>query len=223
VVVGKRRAEQLSDVRGSGARRGRDHRARAQIRRQEEHGRRARPVEVQRVGRSRVEEDRAAVELGFEMDPAARPLRDVLDRRRRRGSLEQRPDRGEHRRLAARGLADERHQRAGLELELTRRAIALDRDPLQRRGRHRSRWLTSWRGARGDGSGQAMPQGAAHEPPSTCALSWRQPSRCPEGAQVHRRVARLPPAQEALDRRMDDHAVELGRVEQPVAANRRIL
>ena len=46
-----------------------------------------------------------------------------------------RPDRGEDGRLAARRLADERAHRAGLELELPRRAVALHRDPLKWRHR----------------------------------------------------------------------------------------
>src|SRR5665213_3306402 len=57
-----------------------------------------------------------------------------------------------------------------------------------------TRWLMPWRGASGDGPGQAMwsgqpkarlvalprlarPQGAAHGPPSRRALSWHQPSK----------------------------------------------
>ena len=62
------------------------------------------------------------------MRPPPCVARDVVDRRRRRGRLEQRPDRGQHGRLAARRLADERADRAGRELELARGAIPLDRD-----------------------------------------------------------------------------------------------
>src|SRR6266516_2458029 len=47
--------------------------------------------------------------------------------------------------------------------------------------------------------------------------------RCPERAQIHRRVARFPATQEALDRRMEHDVVELDTVEQPVASHRRIL
>src|SRR5947207_5471449 len=165
VLLGERRPQELRDLGGPGARGRRDHRARAQVRRQEEHRRRAGPVEVERVGRPRVEEDRAAVELRLQVDPPRRAARDVVDRRRRRGRLEQRPDRGQHGRLAARRLADERADRAGLEVELAGGTVAVDRDALQRRHgwfsygaqseprytagspgcqRRRKRWMGGW-------------------------------------------------------------------------------
>ena len=115
-------------------RRGRDERTRAQVRREEQHRRRAGPVEVQRVGRARVEEDRAAtLDLRLEVDaPTQGDPRHVVDRRRRRRSFEQRPDRRQHRRLPARRLTDERADRTRLEVELVRCAIATDRDSLER-------------------------------------------------------------------------------------------
>src|SRR4051812_4851727 len=48
-------------------------------------------------------------------------------------------------------------------------------------------------------------------------------SGCPERAQIHRGVARLPAPQEALDGRMQHHVVELGALEEPVAADGRVL
>ena len=113
VMVGERRQEQLGDVGCAGAGGRRDERARAEVRRQEEHRRRAGAVEVERVGRraSRKIVCRARRPPRGGCAPS-RPARDVVDRRRRRGGLEQRPDRGEHGRLAARRLADERAHRA---------------------------------------------------------------------------------------------------------------
>ena len=73
-------------------------------------------------------EIRAALELSLEMDTARRATRDVLDRRRRGRGFEQRPDGGEHRRLAARRLADERAHASGRQLELARGAVPMDRD-----------------------------------------------------------------------------------------------
>jgi len=72
VMVGERRPQQLCDLGGSRTRGRRDHRARAKVGRQEEHRRRARAIEVERVGRCRIEEDRAALELGFEVDAPRR-------------------------------------------------------------------------------------------------------------------------------------------------------
>ena len=87
---------------------------------------------VDRWNKSRacVEEDRpAALERRFEVDAATgRAARDIVDRRRRRRRLEQRPDSREDGRLAARRLADERADGAGRELELARGAISLDRN-----------------------------------------------------------------------------------------------
>ena len=132
VVLGVRRLEELGDVGRPDTGGGRDEVPRAQVRRQEEHGGRAGAVQVERVGRRRVEEDRVALlELGLQMDAPRRAARDVLDRRRRCGSLEQRPDGSEHGRLAARCLTDERAHRPGLELEVARRAVALHGDPLE--------------------------------------------------------------------------------------------
>ena len=52
----------------------------AEVRRQEEHGRRAGAVEVERVGRARVEEDRVAfLEFRLEVDASGRAARDVVD------------------------------------------------------------------------------------------------------------------------------------------------
>src|SRR5512142_173562 len=44
-------------------------------------------------------------------------------------------------------------------------------------------------------------------------------SRCPERAEIHGRVARLPPAEKALERRMESNVVELARLEEAVAAD----
>src|SRR5437764_1379147 len=87
----------------------RDERPRPEVRGQEEHRRGARAVEVERVRRPGVEEDRPLGDVRFEVDPAARAVaRDVVDRRRRGGGLEQRPDRGQDGGFAARGLPHER-------------------------------------------------------------------------------------------------------------------
>ena len=114
----------------------RDERPRAEVRRQEQHRRRTSPVEVERVGRPGVEEDRPLRDVGLRA--GSRPPRrfvagDVVDGRRRCGGLEQRPDRGQHGRLAARRLPHERAHGAGRELELARGAIPLDRDASERR------------------------------------------------------------------------------------------
>src|SRR6266550_1731686 len=42
--------------------------------------------------------------------------------------------------------------------------------------------------------------------------------RCPEGAEVHGRVARLPAAEEALERRVEHDVVELAGVEEAMPA-----
>ena len=155
VMLGERRLEELGDVGCARAGGRRDERPRAEVRRQEEHRRRARAVEVERVGRAwRRGRSSPLLELRLEVDaPRACRRGDVVDRRRRRRGLEQRPDRGEHGRLAARGLADERAHRARLELELARRAVALDRDPLERR-HHR---LTVPRASRDTRPGRRAP------------------------------------------------------------------
>src|SRR5581483_4774401 len=94
-----------------------------------------------RVGRPRVEEDGAAAfEPRLEVDAAAGgAARDVVDRRRRRSRLEQGPDGGEHGRLAARRLADERAHGPRRQLELACRPVALDGDPRNHRSRRRRR------------------------------------------------------------------------------------
>src|SRR5579864_1264740 len=62
---------------------------------------------------------------------------------------------------------------------------------------------------------------AARYPPIQMRLSggtrclW-----CPQRPEIHGGIARLPPAQEALDRRMQDDVVELRTVEQTMAADR---
>ena len=47
--------------------------------------------------------------------------------------------------------------------------------------------------------------------------------RCPEGAEVHGRVARLPAAEEALERRVEHDVVELAGVEEAMAAHGGVL
>ena len=165
VAIDGRRLEELGHLGGAAARRRRDERPRAEVRRQEEHRRRAGAVEVERVGRPGVEEDRPLRDVGLEADPSPCSVaRDVVDRRRRRGGLEQRPDRGQHRRLAARRLPDERADGARRELELARRAIPLDRDaserraiaptvPRERRDRRPGRRAASGRGSAGAAGG----------------------------------------------------------------------
>src|SRR3982751_4593236 len=45
------------------------------------------------------------------------------------------------------------------------------------------------------------------------------PLRCPQRTQIHRRIAGLPPPQEALNRWMQHDVVELCALEEPVAAD----
>src|SRR5438067_10877810 len=47
--------------------------------------------------------------------------------------------------------------------------------------------------------------------------------RCLERTQIHSRIARLPAPKESLDRWVHDDAVQLDRIEQTVAAYRRVL
>src|SRR5207253_2191349 len=132
VAIDGRRLEELRDLRRPMSRGRRDERPRPEVRGQEEHRRGARAVEVERVRRPGVEEDRPLGDVRLEVDPAARAVaRDVVDRRRRGGGLEQRPDRGQHRGLAARGLPDERADGARRDFELAGRALALDRESRQ--------------------------------------------------------------------------------------------
>jgi hypothetical protein len=134
VMVGRGRQQELGDLGRSAPGGGCDHRPRAEVRGQEEHGRRSRPVEVERVGRTGVEEDRSLRHVGFEADPSPGSVAGhVVDGRRRGGGLQQCPDRREHGGLAARRLADECADGAGRELELAGRAIPLDRDASERR------------------------------------------------------------------------------------------
>ncbi len=136
VAIDRRRLEELGHLGGSTARRGRDEPAGTQIRRQEEHRWGACAVEVERVGRPCVEEDRPLRNVRLEPDPPTCSVAsDVVDRRRRRGGLEQRPDRRQHGGLPARCLSDERADGARRELELAGRAIPLDRDSPERRHR----------------------------------------------------------------------------------------
>ncbi len=129
VVVGRRRQQQLGDLGRSAPGGRRDHRAGAEVRGQEEHRRRTGPVEVERVRRPGVEEDRPLRHVRLEPDASTGSVAgDVVDGGRRGGGLEQRPDRSQHGGLAARRLSDERANRAGRELELAGRAVALDRD-----------------------------------------------------------------------------------------------
>ena len=65
------------------------------------------------AGRPRVEEERPPPTVRLDVD-ARVPVRDVVAGRHRRRRLEQRPDRGEHGRLARRRLADEHAHRARL-------------------------------------------------------------------------------------------------------------
>ena len=136
VMIDERRLEELGDL-GSAPPGGRCHeRPGAEVRRQEEHRRRPCAVEVERVGRLGVEEDRALGDVRLEADPSSGAVAgDVVDGRRRRGGLEQRPDRGQHGGLTARGLPDEGAHGARRELELAGRAIPLDRDASERRHR----------------------------------------------------------------------------------------
>jgi hypothetical protein len=133
VMLGVRRLEELGHVGGAGAGGGSDERARAEVRRKEEHRRCTGAVEVERVRRARVEEDRRVLlQPSLEVDAPRRPTRDVVDRRRWCRRLEQRPDRRQHGRLPARRLADEDAHRPGLELELPCCAVPLDQDPAER-------------------------------------------------------------------------------------------
>ena len=165
--------------------RGRDERARAQVRRQEEHRRRAGPVEVERVGRPRVEEDRPPLATSasrwIRPPAASRATSSIVGGGAAASSSVQIAVSTVDLPLDASPTSA--HTEPGVELELARRAIALDRDAPERR-RHRS--------------------------------------RRPERAEIDGRVARLPAAEEALDRRMEHDVVELGRVEEPVAADGRV-
>ena len=72
VMIRERRTRTSGDVGSARAGRGRDEGADTEVRRQEEHRRRAGTVQVERVGWTRVEEDRRpALELRLEMDAAA--------------------------------------------------------------------------------------------------------------------------------------------------------
>ncbi len=109
VMIDERRLEELGDLGGAAPGGGRDKSPGAEIRRQEEHRRRALSIEVERVGWLGVEEDRPLRDVRLEADPPAGPVAcDVVDCGWRRGGLEQRPDRGQHGGLTARGLPDER-------------------------------------------------------------------------------------------------------------------
>jgi hypothetical protein len=97
VVVGRGRQQQLGDFGCAAACGGRNHRAGAEVRGQEEHRRRTGPVEVERVRRAGVEEDRPLRHVCFEPDASTRSVvGHVVDGGRRGGGLEQRPDRGQH-------------------------------------------------------------------------------------------------------------------------------
>ena len=87
VMLGDGRPEQLRDRSRARAGRRRDERSRAQVRRQEQHRRSAGPVQVQRVRRPGVEEDRALARAR-PRGGCARPCR---ARRRRRSSAAARP------------------------------------------------------------------------------------------------------------------------------------
>ncbi len=63
---------------------------------------------------------------------------------------------------------------------------------------------------------------AAH-PRRRAAAGCLGPLRDPERAEVDRRVTGLPAAEEALDRRVHHDVLELGGIEQPVTAHRRVL
>ena len=98
---------------------------RSQVGREEEGVRRALAVQVQRLGRLRVEEQGAAPDLGFHVH-ALLATRDVLARRHGRSGLEEGPDRREHGRLARRRLADERTEGTRLEEHVAGAPEALD-------------------------------------------------------------------------------------------------
>src|SRR5579884_817240 len=109
-----------------------EQRGRPQVRREEQRGRRSLAVQVERRRRPRVEEERAVADHRLDTD-AAVAARDVRRGRHRRGRLQQGPDRGEHRRLAGRRLADEDAELAGRERDVARAAEAVDRDALDQR------------------------------------------------------------------------------------------
>src|SRR5882757_7901520 len=52
-------------------------------------------------------------------------------------------------------------------------------------------------------------------------IHWRGGTclRCPERAEIHRRVSRDPPLEESLDRRVQYGVLEVGMIEEPVAAH----
>ena len=131
-VVLLRRLQVLDRLRRLRVRRDRHEVAAAASRREEEHRRRALAVEVQRRGRTGVEEVRPLSRRRLEADPAAvRALRDVRRVRNRGARLEQHPDRGQNGRPAARRLSDERAELLRLELDRPRGAESVDRDTVE--------------------------------------------------------------------------------------------
>ena len=108
----------------------REQRRRPEVGREEQRRRRAFAVQVQRPRRTRVEEERPAARVGLDVNPQV-PVGDVGDRRHRCRRFEQRPHSGEDGRLAGGRLADEHAHGAGLELDVARPAVAVNRDPIE--------------------------------------------------------------------------------------------
>ena len=101
--------------------------------REKEHGRCTAAPDARLVGRMRGKPDPASVaepRLDRELVGAAT---EVLPARRRRRRVEEGPDSTEEVGLAGAGLADERGDRAELELDVPRRAVVADPDRLQER------------------------------------------------------------------------------------------